>query len=418
MTNAQQSSPTSKEALQNLILDPDLGRLEDHLAEFNLFDVLGIARRELQHSAFLAWLLDPRGSHGLRDYFLRGFLSRAARDAHDQGISAPTPFHVDAWRFHDIEVATERHYIDILLLDRSDGFVCSIENKVNIGEHSDQLRRSLETIEEEYAGLDPFPIFLAPKETTPQSEEDAERYVRFTYQEIAQLISKVLDTRGSTISTDVASFLKQYNRTLRRHVLDAKDKDNLEEDNIEELAYQIYNNHKAAIDVIISAKKAKPSIDWDVTGTIVEEYAPDLRPYPIPVTATEHNFYSEGLEEIPELKGGGFKSGRALRFAFRHPGDKLGLILEIGPADQKTRERLYQLTRRRELPFKKVQKLTTKYTIIYNRPILGQSYYDPFDPDKAKPKVEQAIREFYENDYWPMVNAIREEFGLGAMTAG
>ena len=30
----------------------------------------------------------------------------------------------------------------------------------------------------------------------------------------------------------------------------------------------------------------------------------------------------------------------------------------------------------------------------------------------------RAIREFYENDYWPMVNAIREEFGLGACDGG
>ena len=75
-TDSQQGSASPEEALQRLILDGDLERLEDLLAEFNLFDVLSIARQETQHSAFLAWLLDPRGSHGLRDYFLRGFLHR------------------------------------------------------------------------------------------------------------------------------------------------------------------------------------------------------------------------------------------------------------------------------------------------------------------------------------------------------
>ena len=53
---------SQREALQDLILDSALERLEDLLADFNLFDVLGIARAEVQHSAFLAWLLDPRGS--------------------------------------------------------------------------------------------------------------------------------------------------------------------------------------------------------------------------------------------------------------------------------------------------------------------------------------------------------------------
>ena len=80
-TDSQQGSASPEEALQRLILDGDLERLEDLLAEFNLFDVLSIARQETQHSAFLAWLLDPRGSHGLRDYFLRGFLTQAAAEA-------------------------------------------------------------------------------------------------------------------------------------------------------------------------------------------------------------------------------------------------------------------------------------------------------------------------------------------------
>ena len=37
---------------------------------------------------------------------------------------------------------------------------------------------------------------------------------------------------------------------------------------------------------------------------------------------------------------------------------------------------------------------------------------DPFDPEAAKPKMEQAVKEFYESDYYPLVNAIRAEFGL------
>ena len=119
---------------RRLILDPGLERLEDLLADFNLFDVLGIARAELQHSAFLAWLLNPRASHGLRDYFLRTFLAQAAREAHDRGIGDITPFDVDSWKLSDVEVATERHHIDILILGREDGFVCLIENKIGSGE--------------------------------------------------------------------------------------------------------------------------------------------------------------------------------------------------------------------------------------------------------------------------------------------
>ena len=61
--------------LEDFIADNlDLERLEDMLAEFNVFEMLGIEKNEIRHSAFLAWLLDPNGTHGLGDYFLRRFL--------------------------------------------------------------------------------------------------------------------------------------------------------------------------------------------------------------------------------------------------------------------------------------------------------------------------------------------------------
>ena len=174
---------SSEEALQKLILDEDLQRLEDLLDEFNLFDVLKIERRESQHSALLAWLLDARGSHGLRDYFLRRFLSEVAAEAYKrkitdvtplivdsevaveaykQKITDVTPLVVDGWKLSDIEVVTERHNIDIMLIDETDGFVCFIENKIGAGEHSNQLTHYLETVDREYGGLKSLPIFLTP----------------------------------------------------------------------------------------------------------------------------------------------------------------------------------------------------------------------------------------------------------------
>ena len=219
----QNSISTQQEALQALILDPDLERLEDMLAEFNLFDVLGIARAELQHSAFLAWLLDPRGSHGLRDYFLRTFLAQAAREARDRGVGDITTFDVDSWKLSDVEVSTERHRIDILIISREDRFVCLIENKIGSSELSGQLRRYLDTVVSEYEGLTPFPIYLTPDGAEPETQADAENYVPFDYGRIADLMERTVQTRVSTINSSVTAFLEQYVRTLRRHVLNDLD---------------------------------------------------------------------------------------------------------------------------------------------------------------------------------------------------
>ena len=114
MTMPPTDYQSQRESLQNFILDRDFERLEDQLAEFNLFDVLGVEHKELQHSALLAWLLNPRGSHGLRDYFLRKFLSDAAREATLRGTTSITPIAVDRWKLDDVEVVTERHHVDIL----------------------------------------------------------------------------------------------------------------------------------------------------------------------------------------------------------------------------------------------------------------------------------------------------------------
>ena len=395
-----------EQALQSLILDPDLERLEDLLAEFNLFDVLGIARRESQHSAFLAWLLDPRGSHGLRDYFLRGFLSLAAVEARERGIVAVTPLHVDGWKFNDIEVATERHSIDILLIDETDRFVCLIENKIGSGEHSDQLSRYMVTVEREYEGLLPFPIFLTPDGTEPEAEIDAARYVPFDYGNIADLIDRALRVRGSTISASVTSFLKQYARTLRRHVLDATD-------NIDELAYRIYSNHRAAIDLVINAQSLPFSMAREHVDAAMEAYVPHLKPDFS--TRTYRRFYAVALDEVPELREGrGWtESGRVLLFEFRN---NLDLDLVVGPGPEETHKRLHNVAQRHGFPGASVRS-GRKWSHIYRKPIL-KGGYRPRNPEEAKPRVEQAIAEFFENDYWPTVDAIRLEFGLPPASAG
>lgn len=54
----------------------------------NIFEVLEIHRFERAHSALLAWLLDPRGSHGVGNQFLRSFLEAAGIQADDVGLVA------------------------------------------------------------------------------------------------------------------------------------------------------------------------------------------------------------------------------------------------------------------------------------------------------------------------------------------
>ena len=404
MTTELQNEVSSQEAaLQALIMDSDLERLEDLLAQFNLFDVLGIARREVRHSKFIAWLLDPHGSHGLRDYFLRSFLARVAAYARERGISDFTPFDVDGWKFRDVDVATERHDIDILIIDESDGFVCLIENKIGSIEHSSQLSNYLRTVEREYEGLTPLPIFLTPDGAEPEDEDAAERYVPVNYQVIADLIDRTLRTRGSTINSGVTNFLQQYVRTIERHVLDTTD-------NIDDLAYRIYNNHREAIDRIIAAKALPDTMTWDIVESAIPKFAPNLED-DFHVKSCRR-FFSPYLDDIPELKEGkGWtKSGRMALFEFIYRGGQLIFYLMVGPGPQETRERLYRIAKYGGGLWDPPAKMKRHFH-IYRRPILSQQDYNPFDRTKAIQKAGQAIQEFYEEDYLPLVDAVRAEFG-------
>ena len=398
--HTQEQSP--EQALEALMLDGDLERLEDQLAEFNLFDALGVWHRELQHSWLLAWLLDPRESHGLGDYFLRAFLSNAAKEARARGISAPTPFDIDGWALADIEVARERHYIDVLVVGEADGFVCLIENKIFSPEAPGQLSWYLETVESVYAGLTPFPIFLTPAGLEPMDAKDRARYVPFDYGKVADLVGRTLETRGAALGANAVSFMEQYADTLRRRILNTPG-------NVDKLALGLYRRHRKAIDLINLARKNAPGAAGDVIVEAVAARAPHLKP--------DHHdrgfwrFYADDLEEIDALKEG--KYGRILYFEFRQQvgGEGLMFYLWIGPGPRETRDRLHHLATHKGTPFA-FRKVYKDWWRIYERPVLSEVEYPAFDPEEAKPKIEQVVREFYERDYWPIVNAVREEFGL------
>jgi PD-(D/E)XK nuclease superfamily len=68
MTMSDESDDEKLRALRTLVVDcPELRELERRLGPFNIFDVLKSAHNEIRHSNVLAWLLDPKGSHGMRD---------------------------------------------------------------------------------------------------------------------------------------------------------------------------------------------------------------------------------------------------------------------------------------------------------------------------------------------------------------
>lgn len=108
---------------------------------YNVFNVLGVDNMELSHSAFLAALLDPNGSHGMRDAFLKAFIDTIAHGGTKPELDTA---HAKVYTEYNIGNITETTggRIDILITDGTpSGHAIIIENKIWAADQPNQLVR-------------------------------------------------------------------------------------------------------------------------------------------------------------------------------------------------------------------------------------------------------------------------------------
>lgn len=147
----------TERALTSLLMDcSELSDLEALLSRFNIFQVLRAARHEIRHSNMLAWLLTPDETHGLGDRFFRRWLMQIVHSADDDikhRLLLPSPIEIDALDIETVEVARERENIDLLLVVRAINgalWTICVEIKVELTQHSNQLKRYKEVVERGY----------------------------------------------------------------------------------------------------------------------------------------------------------------------------------------------------------------------------------------------------------------------------
>jgi hypothetical protein len=235
-------------ALENFADEPDLKRLrelaEEQRAEFDAIDFLRLSNDEEFHSNFLAWLLGPNNNHGIGDYFLKKFLRRVGMSSESIESVDWTP--AESQREWPNEVDGQPGSLDILIVNKSTGFLCAIENKIWSGEHSEQLTRYRKALKERYPDYDRHYIFLSPRGTLPYREEEQKYWKPMNYTAILELVEQTID--DTKVRKDVRAFLRQYATTLRRKIVPDSNT------NIQQLARQIYLNHREAIELIYRHK--------------------------------------------------------------------------------------------------------------------------------------------------------------------
>lgn len=106
---------------------------------FNIFKILGLSTNEVRtHSAFLGELLNPKGSHGLKEIFLKLFCEQFKIVEFDCTKATLT---VEKHIGHILEDYSDGGFIDIIIHDSFNNSAIIIENKIWAPDQYRQLER-------------------------------------------------------------------------------------------------------------------------------------------------------------------------------------------------------------------------------------------------------------------------------------
>jgi hypothetical protein len=235
-------------ALERFVVDnDDLLALESLIGRFNIFDALKIARAEIRHSKFLAFLLDPAESHGQGALFLKAILMDLLKAAPPE-LRPLSPIELDGTDLRGATVETEWKNIDLLITCQEPPFVIGIENKIDSQEHSNQLVRYKAIVREHYLRLPPLFVYLTPDADDPSDSE----WMPYSYTNIHGVLTRVLKTNRKSIGEDVQVFLDHYLNLIGTRFMNNPE--------IDALCQRIYKTHRQALDLIIERGKPESGV--------------------------------------------------------------------------------------------------------------------------------------------------------------
>lgn len=201
---------------------------------FNVFEALNMVRQEIRHSRFLAFLLNPKESHGLQDNFLRALLLVAAKNHPSPPVSRLAITITDC---SNAVVYCERDHFDITVQIPELKLMFVIENKIDASERQDQLSDYRSEVERRYVDYRFMGLFLTPE---GKGGED-EQWSTISYEVIATELERILSTVAP--AADVSLAIRHYIEIIRRRIVVTEP--------LIEACRRIYTQHRAALDLIV-----------------------------------------------------------------------------------------------------------------------------------------------------------------------
>ena len=375
-------------------------------AQFNLFELLGLASDEERHSRILGWLFDPVQNHAIGEAFLTRFLAATTAEAGKCCIS-PAAAPTAGWEttsvqlewFHQVD--GEWGYLDILIVNRQEGFLCAIENKIWAGERSDQLTHYRRALEAAYPDYSRHLVFLSPRGTAPYSAEERNFWVPVSYTAVLSALDQTIE--WETMPPDVSAFLRQYATTLRRRIVP----DSTE---INRLARKIYLEHREALELIYQHKPnfvdeakriLREAIRHQTNWSLVQEGTLFLQFRP-----------RKWADYQSMATGAGRPSKELLLFQFyfgdgRNHLPYLRLVMSPG-SDDMVRQKLFDTAQRHPNVFipREIHYRSDWMVLDAKEYILDESDYDRWDDPSVPAKITEWVADFAANRFPAMNEAI------------
>ena len=392
------NNPTDRQTLESLIIDnPDLERLEALLDQFNIFEAIGATHVELRHSDFLAFLLNPDQPHGLGDTFVKRLLQKSLGSASSNDVPI-TPIDLDIWDLDGLEVRREWRNIDLLLLDEEHEIAVIIENKIKSSEHSNQLQRYWDIVQNRFPDFHTWALYLTPEGDEPSCEH----YSPIDYTLIVELVESLVQTHKSTLGPDVRTLLEHYAQMLRRHIVS-----DLE---IAQLCQRIYRKHQRALDMIY---EYRPDLQEEIREILVSLIEKEDGLVLAHSTKTYIRFYPSEWD-VPALKINetGSSSKQLLLFYFKNEQDRLRLRLVIGSGETEVVHRLFKMAEEETSsnPLRTFyKKPNQKKNSIFLKPVLETNQYEDTSINELEQKIKKEWKIFLERDLPDIKDAFREQ---------
>lgn len=388
----------TKDKFDDLLTDKVFFELDARLSKFNIFSAVGAERAELRHSNFLATLLDPLGNHGLGGRFLVEFLIRATKETRTK--FSPADVVLNDWS--NIEVRREWRSIDILLFDRVNKFVCCIENKIDSGEHGDQLSRYEKVVNEHFPEVQ-FPhrlfLFLTPGREIPSSEN----FDPIGYDIVLAATNAVhadLEPQSGT-----GYVLGQYIDLIGGKIM--------QDAEVEKLCRAIYQRHRLVLDQIIQIGKPDfiRAISDFFRGMLLAEKEKN-RDFEVIGAARKHwiKFKDTALDDCGWMKKAADGGGPIVYFEFytKYSNEltpfTLSLTLDVGDEDTVQNFR----SRCGDSPFKMGRETKKTLRLWQEDLVVADDLKSLMDEEKSMEEVQEIIRERWERFKTEQLPKLRE----------